>query len=114
MKSLLEFLSSKPIQNAKDLAETEHERFAEPPMTYADAYDKIFDTRTKAFRLKGEMEQKMSDWNAGKRKENIKACNDAKLIVYYQMCKDKGYESCCEKCEDEANRRGWTFKKLKK
>ena len=88
--------------------------YNEPPMTFARANDTIFNTRTKNIILRREMEKKMQDWNDGKRRENIKACNDAKLIVYYQMCKDSGYTECCEKCEAEANRRGWTFEKSNK
>ena len=36
-------------------------------------------------------EEKMDLWHAGERKENIKACGDAKLYKYREICKDKNY-----------------------
>lgn len=106
MRSLLEFLSSKPDTDPRDLEEDDKNRFNEPPMTIVKA--------THSAKLNWrETATKMQDWNDGKRRENIKACNDAKLIVYWEHCKSHGFDVCCEKCEEEANRRGWTFTKIK-
>lgn len=106
MKHLFEFLSSKIKNDPRDLADHEHERFSEPPMTiFRASIDFGVNWR--------DIAEKMKAWNDGKRRENIKACKDSKLIMYWKHCKDHGYEVCCQKCEEEANRRGWTFNKIK-
>jgi len=34
---------------------------------------------------------KMQSWHNGTRKQNIKACSDEKLEMYYKICCEKGY-----------------------
>ncbi|WQJ53719.1 MAG: hypothetical protein [Wendovervirus sonii] len=36
-------------------------------------------------------ENKMDLWHNGSRKQNIRSCNDEKLINYYKICCEKGY-----------------------
>lgn len=107
MINLFEYLKTKALStNPKDVAETDQERFGEPPMTISRAMSE-FGINWR------DIASKMRDWNEGKRRENIKACKDSKLIMYWKHCKDHSYEVCCQKCEEEANRRGWTFNKIK-
>lgn len=106
MRHLFEYLSTKAKNDPRDLEKTEKERFKEPPMTISRASSE-FGINWR------DIYQKMQDWNDGKRRENIKACKDSKLIMYWKHCKDHGFEVCCQKCEEEANRRGWTFDKIK-
>ena len=105
MINLLEYLLGK---NEHDTLKKMNgdEYYEEPPMTH---YKAEVMTQIKWYDVKSKMEA----WNAGTRKENIKACKDAKLIVYYVHCKNEGYTNCCDMLEQEANRRGWTFTKLK-
>jgi hypothetical protein len=37
-------------------------------------------------------EEKMDMWHSGERRENIKACSDAKLNMYRDICEDNGYD----------------------
>lgn len=37
-------------------------------------------------------EEKMDMWHNGERRENIKACSDAKLNMYRDICEDNGYD----------------------
>ena len=56
-----------------------------------------------------DAEQKMRDFNAGTRPENLKACgkgyNNEKLEAYYKICCDKGLTVAAKKIEDELLRR---------
>lgn len=105
MRNILEYLLDR--SNKKELARiNSDDYFEEPPMSYRTA-ESIARIRW------DDKSRKMQDWNEGKRKENIKACSDAKLIVYYRYCKEHKYDTCCDQCELEANRRGWTLTKLK-
>jgi hypothetical protein len=53
-----------------------------------------------------ECKRKMSDFNCGLRKENVRACSDEKLEFYYSICKSEGYRSAGYKIEDEMLTRG--------
>lgn len=113
MKSLLEFLSSKPEIDPRDLEKDEKNRFSEPPNSYGGAVAKLFGVGNSHTRAAESAKSNMKDWHDGKRKENVKACSDEKLIFYYEYCRSCKYEECCAKLEEEANRRGYTFTKLK-
>ena len=57
-------------------------------------------------------EEKMQAWHYGDRKENIKACGDAKLQLYYDICMRKGYMAEAKVILEEAKNRGlsWAIK----
>ena len=57
-------------------------------------------------------EEKMQAWHYGDRKENIKACGDAKLQLYYDICMRKGYIREAKAILEEAKNRGlsWAIK----
>lgn len=50
--------------------------------------------------------QKMRAWANGDRKENVKACSDGKLKVYYDICVQNGYTQEANVLKDEAKNRG--------
>lgn len=56
-----------------------------------------------------EAEVKMTAWHNGERKQNVKACSDAKLKAYYKICKELGYEDEANKLKVEADSRGMTL-----
>lgn len=56
-----------------------------------------------------EAETKMTAWHNGERKQNVKACSDAKLQAYYKICKRLGYEDEANKLKAEADSRGMTL-----
>ena len=58
-----------------------------------------------SYRQWQEAEQKMRDFNAGTRNENIKACSPDKLEAYYWICCNKGLTIAAKKIEDEWLRR---------
>ena len=112
MRQLNEYLSTKvakPIE--KEKPKEDDTWFSEPPMPVSQAVQKT----CKHFygRLCQEYHSKMDQWHNGTRKENVKNCSDAKLIAYYVICLEYEYNEEAEKLEDEANRRGWSLKKLK-
>lgn len=51
-------------------------------------------------------EEKMSLWHAGQRNENIKACGDAKLYKYREICKNNNYVREVGKIDAELKSRG--------
>lgn len=51
-------------------------------------------------------EQKMKDWHNGFRNENIKACGDAKLKLYYDICVKNNYTRQINMLKTEAKSRG--------
>ena len=51
-------------------------------------------------------EEKMDMWHDGLRRENIKACGDAKLDMYRKICQDKGYDEQVDIIENELRNRG--------
>ena len=53
-------------------------------------------------------EEKMDLWHNGERRENIKACGDAKLNKYLKICQDKGYDEQVKIIEDELHNRGYS------
>ena len=53
-----------------------------------------------------ECKRKMSDFDCGLRKENVRACSDEKLQFYYDICKSEGYRSAGYKIESEMLTRG--------
>lgn len=61
-----------------------------------------------------EAETKMTAWHNGERKQNVKSCSDAKLQVYYKICKDLGYEDEASKLKAEADSRGMTLTERRK
>ncbi len=50
-------------------------------------------------------EENMREFNAGTRKENVKACGYDKLEAYYKICCDKNLDIARQKIEDELARR---------
>ena len=52
-------------------------------------------------------EEKMDAWHNGQRRENIKACRDAKLFDYLSICQAKGYDKEAHIINDELVRRGY-------
>lgn len=57
-------------------------------------------------------EQKMRDWHNGLRNENVRACGDIKLKLYYDICVKNGYKSQATILKAEAKARGlaWAVK----
>ena len=109
MKNLVEFIQEVLIKKGtKNIPDEEY--YDDPPMTIAKAINKL----DKTGRVYWEAQQKMKDWHEGKRKENIKACKDEKLIMFWEICTAKKYDDQLDELELEANRRGWTFKKIKR
>lgn len=53
-----------------------------------------------------EAETKMTAWHNGERKQNVKACSDAKLKAYYKVCKKLGFEKEAGLLKAEADNRG--------
>ena len=49
--------------------------------------------------------QKMRAWHEGTRKQNVGACSDAKLKMYYRVCKVLGFEQEAEILANEAETR---------
>lgn len=112
MKSIFEFLIGKGVKTVKTEPEPEPQKqepkdngYKEPPMSYADAHAKMG-------RATREISTKMDAWHNGNRKENLKACSDAKIICNYKYCERNGYTYEMRQLEREANRRGWTLTKL--
>lgn len=107
MKSIFEYLVGKGIKNVKTepKEEPEDNGYKAPPMSYADAYSKMGNATR-------EISNKMNAWHNGNRKENLKACSDAKIICNYKYCKRCNYTHEMRMLETEANRRGWTLTKL--
>ena len=48
---------------------------------------------------------KMKAWHEGTRRENIKACSDAKLLMYKNICTEMGYDEELQKINDELTNR---------
>lgn len=108
MKNILEFVKESLIKKGTKRVDDE-DYYNDPPMTKSEAIRKL----DKTGRIYWEAQQKMDAWHEGKRNENIKACSDAKLIMFYEICSNKKYRDELEAIENEAQRRGWTFKKIK-
>lgn len=106
MKKIIKYIEE-ALLSKKDKSSIERvnsdDYFDAPPMNTGTATIKLGYTQREAY---AETEK----WHNGGC-ENIKSCSDAELIVYYEICKYKKYEEDLEKLEQEANRRGWTFKK---
>lgn len=58
--------------------------------------------------------QKMTAWHNGERKQNVGACSDAKLKMYYKTCKDLGFEPEMEVLKAEAEKRGLLLENAKR
>ena len=113
MKHLIEtiresLLSGKNKDELKRLSSDDY--YEDPPMTIAQAMRKL----DKTGRVYWEVKYKMKEWHEGRRKENIKACKDEKLIMFWDICDAYKYTQQINELEAEANRRGWTFKKIKR
>lgn len=52
-------------------------------------------------------QQKMDAWHAGKRRENIKACGEGKLLRYLDICKESGYNREVGFIKNELRSRGF-------
>ena len=114
MKNLIEFiqealLSAKNRENLKKIAAPAEEYYDDPPVTITQAMSKVAMGNNY-----WNAQDKMDAWHAGKRKENIKACSVEKLVMFWEICTAKKYDDQLDELELEANRRGFTFKKLKK
>lgn len=115
MKNLIEFihetlLSPKNREHLKKTAASAEEYYDDPPMSASEAISRMGGTG----RAYWDGQEKMDMWHDGKRKENIKACKPEKLIMYWEICTQRKYKDQLDDLEEEANRRGWTFKKLKR
>lgn len=106
MKKIIKYIEE-ALLSKKDKSSIERvnsdDYFDAPPMNTGTAHIKLGYTQRDGY-------VETEKWhNEGCK--NIESCSDAKLIVYYEMCQYKKYEEALEKLEQEANRRGWTFKK---
>lgn len=102
MKRIDEYLDTKINKDTEEYLD-----YNEPPITMEGAHRKL------GYGIR-DVFQKMDKWHNGERKENLKLCSDAKLIVFWEACGIRKYYKEQEKIEAEANRRGWTFEKLNK
>lgn len=51
-------------------------------------------------------EEKMDLFNQGKRRENLAACGDAKLKLFYEVCIDNNFTVALAQVEKEMQKRG--------
>lgn len=68
--------------------------------------EKPAETTTTEFKANPVAVQKMTAWHNGERKQNVGACSDAKLKVYYNTCKSLGFETEMNVLKAEAESRG--------
>lgn len=74
---------------------------------YTDAaVEKPAETTTTEFKANPVAVQKMTAWHNGERKQNVGACSDAKLKMYYNTCKSLGFETEMNVLKAEAESRG--------
>lgn len=70
------------------------------------AAEKPAETTTTEFKANPVAVQKMTAWHNGERKQNVGACSDAKLKMYYNTCKSLGFETEMNILKAEAESRG--------
>lgn len=70
------------------------------------ATEKPAETTTTEFKANPVAVQKMTAWHNGERKQNVGACSDAKLKMYYNTCKSLGFETEMNVLKAEAESRG--------
>lgn len=70
------------------------------------AAEKPAETTTTEFKANPVAVQKMTAWHNGERKQNVGACSDAKLKVYYNTCKSLGFGTEMNVLKAEAESRG--------
>lgn len=70
------------------------------------AVEKPAETTTTEFKANPVAVQKMTAWHNGERKQNVGACSDAKLKMYYNTCKSLGFETEMNILKAEAESRG--------
>lgn len=70
------------------------------------AAEKPAETTTTEFKANPVAVQKMTAWHNGERKQNVGACSDAKLKMYYNTCKSLGFETEMNVLKAEAESRG--------
>lgn len=68
--------------------------------------EKPAETTTTEFKANPVAVQKMTAWHNGERKQNVGACSDAKLKMYYNTCKGLGFETEMNVLKAEAESRG--------
>ena len=68
--------------------------------------EKPAETTTTEFKANPVAVQKMTAWHNGERKQNVGACSDAKLKMYYNTCKSLGFETEMNVLKAEAESRG--------
>lgn len=68
--------------------------------------EKPAETTTTEFKANPVAIQKMTAWHNGERKQNVGACSDAKLKMYYNTCKSLGFETEMSILKAEAESRG--------
>lgn len=68
--------------------------------------EKPAETTTTEFKANPVAVQKMTAWHNGERKQNVGACSDAKLKMYYNTCKSLGFETEMNILKAEAESRG--------
>ena len=68
--------------------------------------EKPAETITTEFKANPVAVQKMTAWHNGERKQNVGACSDAKLKMYYNTCKSLGFETEMNVLKAEAESRG--------
>ena len=72
----------------------------------SSAAEKPTETTTTEFKANSVAVQKMTAWHNGERKQNVGACSDAKLKMYYNTCKSLGFETEMNVLKAEAESRG--------
>lgn len=70
------------------------------------AAERPAETTTTEFKANPVAVQKMTAWHNGERKQNVGACSDAKLKMYYNTCKSLGFETEMNILKAEAESRG--------
>lgn len=70
------------------------------------AVERPAETTTTEFKANPVAVQKMTAWHNGERKQNVGACSDAKLKMYYNTCKSLGFETEMNVLKAEAESRG--------
>lgn len=68
--------------------------------------EKPAETTATEFKANPVAVQKMTAWHNGERKQNVGACSDAKLKMYYNTCKSLGFETEMNVLKKEAESRG--------
>lgn len=77
------------------------------PNFYGDLFDDQGSVigQVSALVITPQAEEKMEKWHLGLRRENVKACSDNKLLMYVNICDQKGYTAEAATLRQELLRR---------